>query len=77
MQVPGANEGFGPGLTRELNENQQQTFDGIDAKDATEDSDRGFDIIFHVDRGCFREPVIRLTRKRLMERSLFDRSNTC
>ena len=53
VQVPGANEGFGPGLNRDLNDNQQQTFDGIDAKDATEDSNRGFDIIFHVDRGCF------------------------
>ena len=53
VQVPGANEGVGPGLNRDLNDNQQQTFDGIDAKDATEDSNRGFDIIFHVDRGCF------------------------
>ena len=53
VRVPGANEGFGPGLNRDLNDNQQQTFDGIDAKDATEDSDRGFDMIFHVDRGCF------------------------
>ena len=52
-RVPSANEGFGPGLSHNLEENQRETFDGMDAKDATEDSDRGFDMIFHVDRGCF------------------------
>ena len=53
MRVPGPNDGFGPGLNLALEENQQRSFNGIDAKDATEESDRGFDIIFHVDRGCF------------------------
>jgi len=53
VRVPNANKGFGPGLTHDLAENQRETFDGIKAKNATEDSDRGFDIIFHVDRGCF------------------------
>ena len=52
-RVPSANEGFGPGLSHDLEENERETFDGMDAKDATEDSDRGFDMIFHVDRGCF------------------------
>lgn len=53
VRVPNANEGFGPGLNKTLTENQAHTFDGIKAKDATEESNRGFDVIFQVDRGCF------------------------
>lgn len=52
-RVPGPNEGFGPGLSDDLEENARNTFDGMDAKDATEESGRAFDMIFHVDRGCF------------------------
>ena len=52
-RVPGPNEGFGPGLSDDLEENARNTFEGMDAKDATEDSGRAFDMIFHVDRGCF------------------------
>lgn len=53
VRVPSANEGFGPGLSKNLAENEVFTFDGIEAKNATEDAGRGFDVIFHVDRGCF------------------------
>jgi predicted phage tail protein len=53
VRVPSANEGFGPGLSKNLAENEVLTFDGIEAKNATEDAGRGFDVIFHVDRGCF------------------------
>ena len=53
VRVPNVNEGFGPGLNKTLTDNQVHTFDGIRAKDATEDSNRGFDVIFQVDRGCF------------------------
>ena len=53
VRVPNANEGFGPGLNKTLTDNQVHTFDGIKAKNATEDANRGFDVIFHVDRGCF------------------------
>lgn len=53
VRVPSSTVGFGPGLSRSLEENVSKTYAGIDAKNATEDSNRGFDIIFHVDRGCF------------------------
>lgn len=53
VRVPSSADGFGPGLSRSLEENVSKTYAGIDAKNATEDSNRGFDIIFHVDRGCF------------------------
>ena len=53
VRVANSTDGFGPGLSRNLEENASKTYDGIDAKNATEDSNRGFDIIFHVDRGCF------------------------
>ena len=53
VRVASSTDGFGPGLSRNLEENASKTYAGIDAKNATEDSNRGFDIIFHVDRGCF------------------------
>jgi len=53
VKVAGPTEGFGPGLSHNLRENERETFDGIDAKNATEDSNRGFDMIFHVSKGCF------------------------
>ena len=53
VRVPGANEGFGPGLDDGFNDNQVHNYAGIDARNATEDSNRGFDVYFHVDRGCF------------------------
>jgi predicted phage tail protein len=53
VRVPSANEGFGPGLNKNLAENEVLTLDGIEAKNATEDVGRGFDVIFHVNRGCF------------------------
>ena len=53
VRVANSTDGFGPGLSRNLEENASKRYAGVDAKDATEDSDRGFDIIFHVDRGCF------------------------
>jgi len=53
VKVAGPTQGFGPGLSHNLRENERETFDGIDAKNATEDSNRGFDMIFHVSKGCF------------------------
>ena len=53
VRVPSANEGFGPGLDDGFNDNQVHNYAGIDARNATEDSNRGFDVYFHVDRGCF------------------------
>ena len=52
-RVPSSDKGFGPGLTKNLSDNELLKFDGMDAKDATEDSNRGFDMIFHVSKGCF------------------------
>ena len=53
VRVTSSTDGFGPGLSKSLEENVSKTYAGIDAKNATEESGRGFDIIFHVDRGCF------------------------
>ena len=53
VRVTDSTDGFGPGLSHKLEENVIETFDGIDAKNATEERNRGFDMIFHVDRGCF------------------------
>lgn len=53
VRVTSSTDGFGPGLSNSLEENVSKTFAGIDAKNATEESGRGFDIIFHVERGCF------------------------
>ena len=53
VRVTNSTDGFGPGLSRSLVENVSKTFAGIDAKYATEDSNRGFDIIFQVNGGCF------------------------
>ena len=53
VRVTNPADGFGPGLSNSLVENVSKTFAGIDAKNATEESGRGFDVIFHVDRGCF------------------------
>lgn len=53
VKVPSSNAGFGFELQNDLVENAKETFPGIEAKDATEDAERGFDIIFSVENGCF------------------------
>ena len=64
-RVPSSNEGFGPGLTKNLSDNESLKYDGMDAKDATEDSDRGFDMIFHVSKGCFSRAGNRSTTQKI------------
>lgn len=53
VAVPTATTGFGPGLDSKLVENAKEKLPSIDAKNATSDSGRGFDIIFSVENGCF------------------------
>lgn len=53
VAVPTATTGFGPGMDSKLVENAKEQLPSIDAKNATSDSGRGFDIIFSVENGCF------------------------